>query len=330
MDTHIITRAEDLIKSSVVCDAALPWTQYGSLELRNRTLPRYQSSGFSFVSLTLSSDKEGPRELLHALGRVRKEIAENKYAKLIGSASDIRAAHEEGKLAISLNVQGTNNLGGDINLVDVYYRLGIRQMILVYNNKNMVGDGCHERTDSGLSNFGIDLVQEMNRVGMMVDCSHTGYRTTMDAMEVSTKPVVFSHSNPKALWQHDRNIRDDQAIACAKTGGFIGAVGVGIFMGNNDASTENYFRQIDYFCQLVGAMHVGLGTDYVYDHEEMQRYMKTVKSPESGQYEKMSNFFQPEQLSELANLMVKSGYSDADIRGIFGENYLRVADQVWN
>ena len=131
---------------------------------------------------------------------------------------------------------------------------------MAYNKKNLVGDGCHERTDAGLSLYGIDLVEEMNRVGMLVDCSHTGYRTSMEVMEISTRPVVFSHSNPRSLWEHDRNIRDEQALACAATGGLVGVVGVGIFMGENDASTDALLRQIDFYAELIGPEHIGSGS----------------------------------------------------------------------
>lgn len=322
-------RAESLVGSSLVVDAILPWAEYGSRSLRAETLPRFQRSGYNLVSLSLASDKEGPTTFLHFLAKIRREIAQDERLTLIESVADVRAAQEAGKLAISLNLQGTNNLGADLNLVEVWYRLGLRQMLLAYNKKNAVGDGCHERTDCGLSTFGVELVQEMNRVGMLVDCSHTGYRTSMEAMEVSTAPVVFSHSNPKALWDHQRNIRDDQAILCARKGGWIGVVGVDIFMKDNTPSSENFFRQIDYYCELIGSQHVGLGADFVYDHEDMREYMRSVKSPPSGNYENMTAYFQPEQLVDVVEHMVKAGYRDADIRGILGENYLRVASQVW-
>ena len=151
----------------------------------------------------------------------------------------------------------------------------------------------------------------------------------MEAIEVSTAPVIFSHSNPKALNGHDRNIRDDQALACAASGGWIGLVGVDIFMPDSTQSSEHFFRQIDYWCELVGPSHVGLGTDHVYDAEDMQHYMRSVKSPESGNYENMRSFFQPEQIVEVVDLMLQAGYPEEDIRAILGGNYLRVAGEVW-
>ena len=118
--------ARTLVDRSLVCDTTLPWTQYGSLEARNQTLPRYRNSGFDFVSLTLASDKEGPRELLHSLGRVRRDLIANGHLTLVESVAEVRKARQEGVLAVSLNVQGTNNLAGDINLVEIVGALNVQ------------------------------------------------------------------------------------------------------------------------------------------------------------------------------------------------------------
>lgn len=323
------SHARALVEGAVPCDAILPWTEYGSSELRREVLPRYSSSGYGLVSLSLTSDAEGPERLLHVLARVRREIQANGTLALISGVSDVREARRAGKLAVSLNLQGSNNLGRDLNLVQLWYDLGVRQLLLVYNHKNAVGDGCHERTDGGLSRYGLELIAEMNRVGMIVDCSHAGYRTSLEAIDASSAPVMFTHSNPKALWQHDRNITDEQARACAARGGLVGAVGVGIFLGENDATTETYFRHIDYWANLVGPRHVMLGSDYVYDPVDMQRYMRSVKSPAAGRYDEMTAFVQPEQLLPLVERLLHAGYADEDIRGIIGENYLRVASAIW-
>lgn len=330
MATALSRRAAELHRAALICDTTLPWTDYGSQERRAETLPRMAAGGVDFVSLTLASDAESLNALVNKIGRERREILScPEQYRLVESVEDIRAAKAAGQLAVNFNLQGTNALEGNIDLVEVFYQLGVRQMLMAYNKKNRVGDGCHERTDAGLSLFGQELVAEMNRVGMLVDCSHTGYRTSMEVMEQSAAPVIFSHSNPRALWDHDRNIRDDQAKASAATGGFVGVVGVGIFMGENDSSTEMLLRQIDYYCALIGPEHVGLGLDYVYDVEDMQRYMANVKSPPRGNYEKMTAFFQPEQLLELTEALLRDGMKDDEVRGILGENYLRVAETVW-
>ena len=227
---------------------------------------------------------------------------------------------------MALNLQGTRNLGGNLDLLELYYALGIRQITLVYNYKSAVGDGCHERTDGGLSRYGVDLVRALNSAHLLVDVSQSGRRTSRGDRRLQP-PVIFSHSDPKALLNSPEV--HEQAKACAARGGWIGAVGVGIFMGEDDASTETYFRQIDHWAQLVGPEHVGLGTDYVYDSASMQAYMRSVKSPESGNYDQMTAFVQPEQLPALVERMLTAGYSDSDILGILGGNYLRIAAQIW-
>lgn len=317
-----------LVKESFIADIIVPWTQYGRKELREQTLPRYKESGFKMVSLSLGSDKETTKDILTAIGKVQKEVAESDILHQVLTPADLEYARANDKLAITLNVQGTEYLDGDINLVEPFYRLGVKQTLLVYNFENRVGGGCHEGGDVPLKAYGRELIDEMNRVGMIVDCSHTGYRTTMDAIEHSSKPVMFTHSNPKALWDHDRNILDEQAVACAKRGGLVGVVGVGIFMGDDDASTPQLFRQIDYYANLIGPESITIGSDYVYDFEEMQQYMRSIESPPKGNYENMTKYFQPEQISELVEHMLKAGYSEANIKGILGGNYLRVAAEI--
>ena len=156
-------------------------------------------------------------------------------------------------------------MGRNLDLVEVFYKLCIRHMLMAYNQKNLVADGCHELTDAGISRFGHELVAEMNRVGMFVDVAHTGYQSSMEVIEPSQSPVICSHGNIQALWRHARCYRDDQIQAIAASGGVFGLTGLGIFMGDNDASVARYVEQIDYVVQLVGPRHVGFGFDYMYD-----------------------------------------------------------------
>ncbi len=329
-DGSIADAAAALHRDALICDLTLPWIDLGRTDLRAATLPRMAENGVGFVSLTLGSDAESLTQILDLLARERRLFAaQPERYRLVETADDILAARRGGQMAISFNIQGTNALDGNLDRVSLLYELGVRQMLLAYNRRNRVADGCHEQTDCPLSTFGRDLVAEMNRVGMIVDCTHTGYRSSMEAIELSEKPVIFSHSNPRALWQHDRNIRDDQARACAATGGVVGVVGVGIFMGDNDASTRMLVRQIDHYAELIGPEHIALGLDYVYDVEAEQAYMASVGSPAGGNYDKMTAFFEPEQLPELTEMLLARGYPEQAIRGILGENVMRVNRAVW-
>jgi len=134
--------------------------------------------------------------------------------------AEIDAARAAGKAAVSFDIEGMNALNGRADLVQTYYELGVRHMLFAYNRNNLAGAGCHDE-DVGLTDFGREVIDEMNRVGMVVDCSHSGYTTTMEAMQRSSAPVIFSHSNALALADHGRNIRDEQMRCCAAGGGVM-------------------------------------------------------------------------------------------------------------
>jgi len=318
--------------SSIVWDMTLPWIGFGRPELRPAVLPRLKACGYTCVSLTMATDEESLEATTQAIAHERAHILSRPdLYVLVETADDVRRAKAQDKLAVAMHFQGTNALARNLHMVEAYYRLGIRHMLMAYNQKNAVGDGCHELTDAGLSRFGRELVAEMNRVGMLVDVSHTGYRTSMDVIAASTQPVVFTHSNPKALWDHPRNITDDQAQASAATGGVVGVNGVGIFMGDNDASTEALYRLVAYYRDLIGSEHVGLGVDFSFDTESIIRKARSSASqyPSGGGYDKELAFVQPEQVADLANLLLRRGFAASEVEGILGENWLRVTQQVW-
>ncbi len=206
-------RAAALLGEALVWDMLLPWMAgWGDDE----TLPRFKDAGVDFISLTVNDFPGSIAGSLHRLSEVRAYIREHSNQMVqVYSVADIRAAKKAGKLALAFHFQETNPLEGDINMVETYYDLGVRHMLMAYNTKNQVGDGCAEATDAGLSRYGVRVIEEMNRVGMLVDGAHCGYRTSMEAMEASTAPFVFSHCLAFGVYRHYRNIRDDQIKACA-------------------------------------------------------------------------------------------------------------------
>ncbi len=342
---NISKEAEALHRDAIVWDMLIPLAGHDSPPILGEMLQAMIDGGYTYVSFTVATDWHNLNETVHALGRHRKYfIAEPEKYVLIETVDDVLRAKKEGKLGISFHFQGTNPVDSDLFMVETFYKLGIRHMLMAYNIKNIVGDGCMERTDDGLSRFGVALVEEMNRVGMIVDATHTGYRTTMDMFEISKDPVIFSHSNPAGMWEIPRSIKDDQIKACAKSGGVIALNGVGVFLGDNDASTEMFLNHIDYVAKLVGPEHVGIGTDWLHPKERranppsaahnpmkvhQDAHFKASGGKSRGPSWDKIEYVAPTQIPELTDQMLKRGYSEKEIRGVLGENMMRVAEQVW-
>lgn len=320
-------------------DITLPWIpMYWDIDV----LARYRNAGFTFVSATLQDwppTFEGTRAYVERFRRLIEPHSE--WLMLGHSLSEIDDGRRAGKLVLGFNSQETRLLDADISRIGSLYELGFRHMLLAYNVRNLVADGCAEVADAGLSNFGRAVVREMNRVGMIVDCSHTGRRSSLEAIELSERPVIFSHSNAYAVCPHIRNITDDQIKLCAARNGVIGVVGVGAFLGDVSARTETMFRHIDYIATLVGPEHVGLGTDYVSIFPAKEHAARWAEIPESEKSWPEAEFawpdptgtqirledshcFRPEQLLELVDLMMTRGYTENAIRGIVGLNFRRV------
>jgi len=318
--------AQRLHADSLVCDLTFPFTDYGQTELKYRMLERMAASGFDYVSLTVGGDWTSLETTMHAIARERAYfLARREQYLLVETAADIEQAKAKGKLAIGLHFQGTNPVGYDVAMVEPFYKLGIRHMLMAYNLKTPVGDGCQEVTDDGLSRFGRSLVDAMNRVGMWVDVAHTGYRTSMDVFAHSDRPVIVSHANARALCDHTRNIRDDQIKACAKSGGVIGIIAFGPVLGPDEVPiVELMARHIDHMCQLVGARHVGLALDLIYDQSvQNTRIWNPYAHP------RPVKDIAPEELVLLTEALIRRGYAEPDIRGILGGNWLRMAHEIW-
>jgi membrane dipeptidase len=314
--------------------AALVWDAHGCLPLAPDSditgLARYAASGVDFVSINIGMDFNPPLDVVRTLAYFRRWLAANadRFA-IAGSVDDVVRAKAEGRLAVAFDLEGTEPLDGSSDMVSFYYDLGVRQMLMAYNKNSRAGGGCLDE-DGGLTEFGARVVAEMNRVGMLVDCSHTGFRTTMEVMAASSDPVIFSHSNPRAMWDHPRNIRDEQIRACAETGGVVGINGVGIFLGDNDTSSERIVDHVAYVANLVGPEHVGLGIDYSFDDEEFQEFLR--KNPEvfpPGFDFEFTGFAEPEQTPEIADLHGRRGFSAEEVAGVLGGNFARVARRVW-
>lgn len=327
MNDDLRNRAKAIVATSLVCDMMLPWeASYASEEL----LERFKVSGFSALSLTVAGDGGGPEQAIAYMQAVRERLsAKPETYRLVSVASDLERGEP---LAIVFNGQGTNCVGRDIDNVEKLYRLGMRHMLLAYQLRNAVADGCAERTDGGLSKFGLRLIAEMNRVGMIVDGTHSGYRSTMEAMEASLNPCMFSHSNSNTVFPHYRNLKDDQIKACARGGGLIGVNGLAEFLHLEPASPAAMVKHIAYIADLVGPEHVGIGLDYVADTAGLARWIAANPDawpPANGRPYGETTFLQPEQLVDMVVLLVGRGFSDLEVSGILGGNFRRLAHRVW-
>ena len=319
------------------CAQALVWDAHAGVfpdpKIDLNLLHDWRDKGVDYLSLNVGFDVMDWQQTLGTLAAYRHWVlAHGEHFILAGTMADVLRAGREAKLAVSFDIEGMNALNGDINMLGLYHALGVRQMLFAYNLNNEAAGGCHD-TDIGLSDFGRAIVLEMNRLGIIVDCSHAACHTTLDIMALSTMPVVFSHSNPIAIYEHQRNIGDDQIKACAQTGGVVGINGMGIFLGDNDISNNTVLRHLCYVCELVGAEHVGLGFDFSPDIDiDIGSILSSRPDfwPTGQGYDTPGiKHAGPSQIPALVDGLRERGFSEIEIRGILGENFQRVASIAW-
>jgi len=318
-------------------ESGIVWDNHACLPLHDteRWLPgiaRYRKAGATAVTINIGDSQVPLETLIRTAASIRHFVQRHPDDYLLGlTTADIRSAHRTGRLAVCLDVEGVHSFAGQVSLVEFLYQVGVRWMLLVYNRRNLAGSGCHDPEDEGLTAHGRAILGEMDRVGMIKCCSHTGYRTAREVLDATDRPVIFSHSNPRRLHDHPRNIPDDLIRACAATGGVIGINGIGLFLGNRQPTADDAVRHVDYVAQLVGAEHVALGIDYMFDSGEFQQPGRANGDiwPREWGYGSGAGTLAPESIPEIAAGLERLGFPPGAIRGVMGENLLRVADQVW-
>lgn len=271
----------------------------------------------------------------------------------IRNIADIFEAKKNNKTGVILGFQNSSPIENRLERLELFQRLGVRIIQITYHEANLLGSGCYERYDYGLTYFGVDAVREMNRLGILIDLSHVGIQTTMDTIELSEKPVSVTHANLKSHLDRARNKVDDAMKLLAEKGGVIGATCINSMLSaGQEATVQDYVDVIDDMVEKLGIDHVGIGTDYTQNQgEAFWRYissqqgtsfpLKAISKQADGQsvYPDMVNLAKqryypigletPDKLPLLTELFLAKGYKKDEISKLLGGNWLRLFKNVW-
>ncbi|MDB5780083.1 MAG: peptidase renal dipeptidase [Polaromonas sp.] len=301
-------------------------------------LDRLREAGVHYVSVNVGMDMNPVAQILPVLAGYRARLAAHpKRYRLVASVAEIHEAASAGALAVGFDLEGALPLLGQPEMVALYRDLGVRQIHLAYNRNNPVADGCHD-VERGLTPLGRRMVGAVNAAGVLMDCSHTGRRCSLDIMAASSQPVVFSHANPLALVGHGRNVSDEQIRACAATGGVVCVSGVSLFLGTSTPTAGDVARHAAYVADLVGVQHVGIGLDIGFGQPGLDdrppgnhdpAYWWPREAGYGGSLEGI-RYAPVETWRLLAGALRQAGMNPAEIAGVMGGNMLRVAGRVWH
>lgn len=340
-------RSQDLHRRAVIIDglfckmyAPIPSTD----EVNDLMLGHILASGVTAFSNSVIADSY-PQSLgsaMKSLYSMQMEVeAFADKALIVERAADIHGAKESGKVGVILSTQGLHAMGEDTRNLWVLYKLGVRIAQLTYNERNAIGSGCREPVDSGLTRIGQKAVEELNRLGVVIDLSHSGERTTLDAAAHTQAPLIVSHASVRALTPHPRNLTDEVIRAVADTGGVVGVCPHSIFVEKKRGqrpTIDDFIDHIAYVAGLVGIDHVGIGTDnFQYDthytHVGRTNFERTYPGffGGYGPDEKHATGFSTwaEWLNVSSSLTAR-GFNDEDTLKILGGNFMRVFESVWS
>ncbi|WP_134698679.1 dipeptidase [Ammoniphilus sp. YIM 78166] len=332
--THIIDGHFDLLM-----DVTIQRERGKRKVIEREYLPAFQEGGVhSIVSAIFVDDaflpEMGLRKALQQISSLHAEADESPDTIMVcKNAYDLNKARVEGKMGFVLSLEGAEPLYNDISLLRVFYELGVRLIGLVWSRRNWVGDGSHfsavrEGRKGGITDFGVQLIEEAEKLGIIIDVSHLNDEGFWDVMEFAKKPVIASHSNCRTLAPSMRNLTDDQIKAIASTGGVIGMNAVNYFVSEKDeeSNIEGLINHVDHIAKLVGVEHIGLGFDF------MEPFMKYV-SPHSSLTTMPRKIFDVvkghSSVPDFTRCLRKRGYKEEAIEQILGKNFMRVYKEVW-
>lgn len=305
-------------------------------------------SGVTVANCTVGPVGNGPNlleDMVRSIGFYDREVAAHpdRFVKLL-SADDILLAKRTGRTALAFGFQDTSMLGFDLTRIGMFHDLGIRIIQLTYNQRNLVGDGCLEEANGGLSRFGRDVVAELNRLSILVDLAHAGQRTIAEGIAASKAPVTISHTACRSLVDRPRNTWDRELRALAERGGVVGIYFMPFLRESGQPTMEDVIRHIDHAVQVCGEEHVGIGTDgyfsgidigQAYRDYNKEVYQSRVKAgyatPGEGAdiFNLVPDLNAPDRLLTLAEGLHRKGYSDRRIERILGGNFQRLFSETW-
>ena len=291
-----------------------------------------------YTGFTTSLNSYNLQSALDSLSEWRQRISDNPDTFIYAtSADDFVTAKKENKVAVLFGFQNATMIERSIENIDVLFEAGTRWIQLTYNQRNLLGDGCTERTNAGLSDFGVEAVERMNELGIIIDLSHCGRQTTTDGIKFSKTGAMFNHTMCEALYKnHPRAKTDEQIRAMADKGGVMGVICLGYMVGpdpGGETTIENYIDHIDHAVNIAGIDHVGVGTDFAIEGIEAHGatrenwYLPRLKDFKPS-YEVrwppwITQLESPERYRNVARLLDKRGYKTVEIEKILGGNLLR-------
>ncbi|MDB5810062.1 MAG: hypothetical protein JWN94_2184 [Betaproteobacteria bacterium] len=324
----VSTKARALHEQALVLDGLTPY-----YTLDEPYTAGLIEGGISGALLSIVSDATWDATLQRTETALEK-IAKNPHLMLATCAADFRAAKAQGRIAMMLITQAADMLGKDLKRVSIMHRLGFRILGMCYTFANLVGDGCGERRNAGVSFLGRDLIAAVNELPMMLDVSHSGHQTSLEAVELAKRPCV-THANAYAVVANDRNKKDEVLKIVSSKGGVIGLCGLPRSVRHPDPTLEHMLDHLDYLVKTMGAAHVGLGLDYVEGYKDagvvlpQSRRNRTLRPDIFGSVDDFLNQAYPrglENIRKAPNLtqgMVDRGYSEQDVKSVLGESWLR-------
>lgn len=292
-------------------------------------------SGLDAVHVTLVY-WENCRQTLPIIGKWNRWFREHDDLILpIRRASDIRTAHEAGKTGIILGFQNSSPIDDDLSLIQILHDLGIRIMQMTYNNQTLIGAGCYEQNDGGITKFGKNVIREMNRAGMVIDLSHTSEKTSFDAIEISERPVAITHANPLFFHKAVRNKSDALLKELAHNGGMLGfSIYPFHLLKGTECTLESFCEMISRTADMIGVKHIGIGSDLCQGWgPEQLEYMRSgtwtfeadpgesAGNPDWPEYPEW--YREPADFQNIAQGLSDAGFSDEEAGLILGGNWFK-------